>query len=222
MKLRVAGLLALFPLLAGLLLAQSESAALHGRIENTTYYSPTGAYRIAIPVLPELGGTVNDTDNVVTFEDHFTLHISIATFPQDATQRWELSTRGIKDYLTFFFTDFVIPDFQRMVPGISIESINFLPKTQGGALIAYTLLPGGSMFGDRPVIDGDVRGHVAKRGNLLFVRDGFIYVISTELAERITEGTSYHKTTEEEDQFLKDRLMDILGKMTFMKPTAAP
>lgn len=220
MKLRVLSFL--FPFLGGLLFAQPtpEPSPLNGRIEGKTYYAPTGTYRITIPVLPELGGTVNDTDNVVTFEDQFNVHISIAAFPQDATQRWELSTRGIKDYLTFFLTEFVVADFQRMIPGVTIESANFLPKTQGGALIAYTLLPGGSMFADRPGLSEFAREKSAKRGNLLFVRDGYIYVLSTELAERIIEGSSYHKTTEEEDQILKDRLFEILSRMTFMKPAA--
>jgi hypothetical protein len=213
----------LLPLLSGLLCAQPvqpPAPTLNGRVEGKTYFGPTGTYRITIPVLPELGGTVNDTENVVTFEDQFNVHISIAAFAQDATQRWELSTRGIKDYLLFFFGEFVVADFQRMIPGASIESATFLPKTQGGALLAYTLLPGGSMFADRPGLSETAREKAAKRGNLLFVRDGFIYVISTELAERIIEGSSYDKTTEQEDQILKDRLFEILSRMTFIKPAA--
>lgn len=223
MKLRVLGFLSLLPLLGGLLCAQPAPApgpALNGRVEGKTYFGPTGTYRITIPVLPQLGGTVNDTENVVTFEDQFNVHISIAAFPQDATQRWELSTRGIKDYLMFFFSEFVVADFQRMIPGASIESADFLPKTQGGALLAYTLLPGGSMFADKPGLSEGAREKTAKRGNLLFVRDGFIYVISTELAERIIEGSSYDKTPEQENQILKDRLFEILSRMTFMKPAA--
>ena len=70
---------------------------LAGKIEGKTYVSPTGQFRVQIPVLPELGGDVSDTPNVVTFQDDFNVYISIAAFQQDATQRWENSTRGAKD-----------------------------------------------------------------------------------------------------------------------------
>ena len=39
--------------------------ALAGRIENRTYIASGGLFRVPIPVLPELGGTVTDTANVV-------------------------------------------------------------------------------------------------------------------------------------------------------------
>ncbi len=85
--------------------AQGEPTAdampLLGRVDGRTYISPTGAFKVSIPVLPELGGNITDTENVVTFQDDFNTHISIAAFPQDATQRWEMSTRGLKDYLVY-------------------------------------------------------------------------------------------------------------------------
>ena len=77
--------------------APAVETPLNGKIVDGAYLSPTKAFKVAIPVLPELGGSVTDTDNVVTFEDNFNVHISIAAFPQDATQRWELSNRGPKD-----------------------------------------------------------------------------------------------------------------------------
>jgi hypothetical protein len=62
---------------------------------------------------------------------------------------------------------------------------------------------------------------VAKRGNLVFVKNGDIYVISTELAERVIEGKAYKKTTAEEDQLLRQRLEDVLSKIQFTKPAPA-
>src|SRR3954462_3133934 len=93
-----------------------------GRVEGRTYISPTGAFKVTIPVLPELGGTITDTPNVVTFQDDFTIHMSIAAFPQDATQRWELSTKGPKDYFVGFFRDYVFSDFKEALEGAKIES----------------------------------------------------------------------------------------------------
>ena len=59
-----------------------------------------------------------------------------------------------------------------------------------------------------------------QRGNVLFVRNGYTFVISTELSERVTEGSHYNKTTEQEDQILRARLVDVVKKMSFVR--AAP
>ena len=210
--------------LAGPLLAQpaaTPAPALHGRVENRVYLSPTGLFRIAVPVLPELGGSINDTANVVTFQDNFNVHVSIGVFPQDATQRWELSTRGTQEYLLYFFTNFVMSDFAQMFPGARVESGAYAPTIMGGALITYTLLPGGSMFADkRAILSADKSPPVAKRGNLVFVHAGSIFIISTELAERVTEHSAYHKTPEQEDEILRQRLADIIRRIEFTPPPA--
>jgi hypothetical protein len=89
----------------------------------------------------------------------------------------------------------------------------------GGALIAYTLLPGGSMFaGKSSILGTSENAPVAKRGNLIFVRNNVIYVITTELAERVTERSAYKKTKAEEDVILRDRLVDLAHKMEFTRP----
>jgi hypothetical protein len=192
-----------------------------GKIEGRTYVSPTGQFRVVIPVLPELGGDITDTPNAVTFQDDFNVHVSIAAFQQDATQRWELSTRGLKDYLVYFFANFVLPDFKQSFEGVQIESAKFIPGTLDGALLTYLLVPGGTMFLDRvPQVSPGARLPIAKRGNMLFVRNGYIYVISTELAERVIEGKAYDKTTEQEDELLRNRLNDIIGKLQFTRPAA--
>ena len=77
------------------------------------------------------------------------------------------------------------------------------------------------MFADRVPQLSVTKVPVAKRGNLLFVRGGHVFVISTELAERVIEGKSYSKTTAEEDELLRTRLLDILSKISFAKLPAA-
>jgi hypothetical protein len=201
--------------------AQDVPLGLAGRVEGRTYVSPTGIFRVTIPVLPELGGEITDTPNVVTFQDDFNVHVSIAAFPQDATQRWELATRGVKDYLIYFFSNFVLADFKQTFEGVQLESAKFIPGLQEGSLLTYIVIPAGTMFADRVAQLSATRIPVAKRGNLLFVRNGHIFVISTELAERVIEGTAYTKTTEEEDELLRQRLTDIVHKMQFARPPAA-
>lgn len=199
----------------------AHGQGLEGKIEGKSYVSPTGIFKVVIPVLPELGGDITDTPNVVTFQDDFNVHVSIAAFPQDATQRWELSTRGTKDYLIYFFSNFVLSDFKQTFDGVQIESAKYVPGMLDGALLTYLLVPGGTMFGHRvPQLSSD-RIPIAKRGNLLFVRNGHIFVISIELAERVIEGRSYNKTTAEEDEILRNRLTDIVNKIAFAQPPVA-
>ncbi len=200
---------------------KSQEPALSGAIESGVYSSPTNAFKIAVPVLPELGGRIRDTEHVVMFQDSFGVQISVGAFPQDATQRWELSTRGTKDYLIYFFGTFVMADFKHFCPGAHIESAGFSSDFLDGALFGYILLPGGSMFGEQLAFAPHDKPPVAKRGNLLFVRNGFVFVVSTELAERVTEGTTYNKTPDEEDKILRKRLVDIVAKMQFTKPAPA-
>lgn len=198
----------------------AQTAGLAGKMEGGTYVSPTGEFKVPALVLPELGGTISDTENVVTFHDDFNVHISIACFPQDAAQRWELETRGRRDYLMYFFTEFVLTDFARRFPGSRIESARFLPDLQDGALIAYALLPGGSFFEDRNYILANPSTPLvtAKRGTMLFVRNRHIFILSTELAERATQRSTYAQTTGKEDALLADRLVALAGRLIFPAP----
>lgn len=195
-----------------------QAPALAGAVDGNVYASPTGEFKMEVPVLPSLGGAIRDTDNVVTFRDSYGLQISVSAFAHDATQKWQLSTRGIKEYLIYYFGSYVLPDFKRFCAGTTVESAGFSSDLMEGALFAYILLPGGSMFEPKPAFGQIAAPGVAKRGNLLFVRNGFSYVISTELSERVTEGAHYHKTTEEEDQALRARLVDVVKKMQFTRP----
>ena len=56
----------------------APAQGLEGKIEGKSYVSPTGTFKVVIPVLPELGGDITDTPNVVTFQDDFNVHVSIA------------------------------------------------------------------------------------------------------------------------------------------------
>jgi hypothetical protein len=202
--------------------AADVPAELNGTVANGVYTSPTGTFKIAIPVLPELGGATHDTRNVVTFRDSFGLQISIGAFLNDATLRWQLSTRGTKDYLIYFFANFVLPDFRQFCAGTQIESAGFSQDLMEGSLFTYILLPGGSVFGEQLAFAPQGDPPVAKRGNMLFVRNSVTYVISTELSERVTEGGRFKKTPEEEDMILRKRLQNIASNMTLIAPPPAP
>ncbi len=203
---------------------EAPASALYGKIKDNVYIAPGGLYKVAIPVLPELGGQVHDTENVVNFDDSISTHVSIASFPLDAAQKWEYDTRGVRDYLAYFYANFVLPDFQTRYHGAKEETTLFVPEFMDGAILGFTLLPGGSFFdGKNNILDAPPDGPaVAKRGNLLFVRNGRIYVVSTELAERVTQRSVFHKTPEEENKILRGRLMDFTARIEFPPPPKAP
>ncbi len=197
----------------------ASAAPLTGRMEGGTYVSATGEFRVLAPVLPELGGNIEDTANIVTFHDDFGTHVSIACFEFDATQRWELETRGRRDYLLYFFTDIVMANFTTRFPGSQIESARYLPELLEGSLIAYSLLPGGSNFAPPELVPGNAAHEpvTAKRGTLLFVRHRHVYVVTTELAERVTQRSTYKQTVEQENELLSARLQALVGRMTFSR-----
>lgn len=199
------------------------AAGLNGSVNGDTYTAPGGTYSVAIPVLPEFGGQVHDTENVVTFDDNVNLHASIACFPLDLTQKWELETRGARDYLATFYAEFVLKDFQTRFPGTTAEATLFVPELNDGALFGFVLLPGGSAFAIRDTVEGGAPAETpaAKRGNLLFVKAGHLYVLSVELAERVTQHSIFHKTPKEEDEILRERLLKLAGNLRFAPPKTA-
>ncbi|MFT3781457.1 MAG: hypothetical protein QM790_05515 [Nibricoccus sp.] len=192
-----------------------------GRVDGDDYVSATGAYRVKMPVVAALGGSITDTENVVTFQDQISTHQSIACFEMDSTQRFEEETRGRREYLIWFFANFVQADFEQRFPGSRIESAQFLGDVQSGALLTYNLLPNGSMFGRRTMTIARNEAPVAKRGNLVFLNNGHIYVLSIELAEKVIEGRAYEKTAAEEDRLLRERLLNLLSRMTFTAAATA-
>jgi hypothetical protein len=238
MKLRIPATVGLYCLLpvSTLLVAQSEAPPspaaaqteqpvqrdLIGRLENEkTYIAPHDTFRVEVPVLPELGGTITDTENVVTFQDAFTVHASVACFAMDATLRWEDETRGRKDFLTYFFANFVLPDFEHRFPGSSVESAKFRPSLRDGTLMTFMLLPNGTMFSDRLIVGTEEKPPVAKRSNWLFVKNEHVFIVSMELAERVLEHSTWDKTPAEEDAILTRRLEDFISKISF-PPAAVP
>ena len=213
--------------LATLLVARGAGiphGALVGHTEGDIYFSANGAFSVPIPVRAEMGGMVTDNANVVTFKDDFNILYIIAAFPLDSSQRWEISIHPRQEYLQNFFAQFMLPDFRRAFAGAQVETTaTYMKNMFGGALVIYTLLPGGSMFAAKVTsIDPDRKPPVAKRGNLIFVNNDFVYVISSELAERVTEGSAYTMTQEQEDLALREKLVDMAQKIKFRAPSAAP
>ena len=201
-------------------------APLLGRILVDTYYAPSGTYKIDVPVSMQLGGAITDTESLVVFDDSYLTHLTIANFPLDATQKWDLSISTPKEYLIGFFEKFVMRNYREAYKGVEVrvdERARFIPSMLGGAFIGYITIPGGTYFASRIFhLAPDAKPRVAKYGVLLFVHDGTIFIISMELAERATEGSAYHLTSEQEDSTLRGRLLDIASKIQFLSKPRSP
>ncbi len=198
---------------------------LYGTLKRDSYIAPGGIYTVRVPVLPELGGEITDTENVVTFDDSVSTHISLASFPLDMSQRWDLTEKGLREYLSSFYVTYVLADFQARYPGSTAEATLFTPELMDGSLLGFALLPGGSAFANQLAVPGGPAAEpapVAKRGNLLFVRGERIYVLSIELAERVTQRKFFNKTPEEENAILRERLIQFVGRIHFPTPKPAP
>ena len=192
-----------------------------GAIDGNDYIHPSGAFRIRIPIYQELGGEINDTENVVTFQDAFGEHYSIGVFPMNNDFRVEEAKRGHKDFLDWFFQTFIESDFRRTIPGTNHEpNARYNASTQGGALFTILNIPNGSVYMERVFVFPPRTPVIAKRGNLVFIREGFVYVLSTELSERVFEYGTWNKTDAEEEEILRQRVYDLLSRMVFMKPGA--
>jgi hypothetical protein len=222
MKLRLPPLLILLSLFVAPLFAQDEVPLIGQIDDNNNYISPGGFYRIQIPVLAELGGTIQDTAVTATFRDPYGVHVSIGCLSLDPDMRPELEKRGKKDFLSWLFAQHVQPEYQKAFPGTKAESAKYLATVHDGAVLVMNLIPGGSAFRDRVIINEGEPAPVAKRGSLLFIKDDRIVIITTELYERVLKRDTFNKTPEEEDAILRKRLMELLAKMSFPNSKPAP
>jgi hypothetical protein len=206
---------------ASLFAQEEEGPALLGTVdeETNTYTAPGGHYRVAIPVLPELGGTIEDSPIVTDFRDAYGTHILIANVPLDAAMRAELEKSDRKEFLTRFYAQQGLADYQRTYPGSKLEAARYLPKLNDGTLFATVLVPGGSIFRELLFLKEGETEPVSKRGSLLFIHNNRVFMITVDLYERMLKRDTFKKTPEEEDAILRDRLIDFLRKMNF--PTLA-
>lgn len=212
-------------LLAGCLAATALSAqelpasGLYGELRNNYYTAHEGRFRVLVPVLAELGGKIFDTESVVTFTDDVSTHVSVACFPLDMSNKWELETRGPRDFLAWFYAEHVLANFAQRFPGTVTERSVFTGDLRGGALFVFTLLPGGSAFqGRASVVETPDTAPVAKRGTLLFVERNAIFILSAELAERVTQRSAFQKTADEENEILRTRLIELSHRLQIPAP----
>jgi hypothetical protein len=194
-----------------------QPGSLRGRIENGRYYAPTDSFDIALPMLVGDRPLVLDNPNIVVFRDDVRTMLTIAAIRMEAIDKWELETTSPREFLIKFFRESVLVDYREAFPGTTVESARLLNNLEGGALLVATLHPNGSAFETDPIVRNDpsTPPPVAKRGNLIFARGDFVYVISSELADRVTESSTYSTDTETEDRILHDRLIEVHSKIHF-------
>lgn len=201
-----------------------RSPLLLGHIADGRYYAPGNAYSVALPVLHGDQTDIRDNGEIVVFKDRVSTLLTIAAFEMPRIAQWEYETSTPREYLIDFFRGNILRDYRREFPDSTIEDARFIPEIFEGALVGFTLLPGGSAFSPPEPPAPIAPPPVAKRGHLVFVRDHRIFVIAIELAERVTRANGTVLSTADEDRELFDRLVSVLGAMRFgpEAPTGTP
>jgi hypothetical protein len=181
-------------------------------------------FSIPVPVLQELGGKIVDTDLYATFEDDYTTHITVGVVQMDATLRWELGTMEKKDFLVRAFGSLVLPQLKAACPMTRDDSVRLLPKFKDGALLVCTLHPGITHFSSRIALFGgaDDNAPTARRGTLMFTQGDYMVIISSELGERATERSAYTRTDAQEQELLKERLVNLAKGLKLNVPVSQP
>ena len=205
--------------------ATPETTKLSGQVQDGIYRAPSGAYAVPMPVLHGDAAVIMDTDTVVVFKDKRSVLLTIAAFPMPAIAQWEFEAQGPRDYLIAFFRDNILRDYTSAFPESRVENVKFIPDYNGGTLLIYTLMPGGSAFDHDPaaVAQEGYAPAVAKRGHLVFVKDKLVFVLAIELAERVTKQSQYSLSSIEEDRILLDRLVTVITALQIpASPAATP
>jgi len=199
-----------------------QPGSLKGRIENGRYYAPSNSFDIPLPMLVGDRPLVLDNPNIVVFRDDVRTMLTIAAIHMEPIDKWELDTTSAREFLIKFFRESVLADYREAFPGTSVESARLLNDVEGGSLLVHTLHPNGSAFEIDPIVRNDpaTPPPIAKRGNLIFAHGDFVYVISSELADRVTESSTYTTDTETEDRILHDRLLEVHSKIHFAGDSA--
>jgi hypothetical protein len=194
-----------------------QAGTLRGRVENGRYYAPTDAFNITIPTLVGERPLIVDNPNVVVFRDDIRTMLTVVAVPMEPIDTWEFETTSPREFLIAFFRENVLADFQSTFPGTSVEGAIMLNEFEGGALLVSTLHPNGSAFEVDPIVRNDPTSAppVAKRGSLLFRHGDHVFVLSTELADRVTEMSTYITDTATEDRILRERLVEAVTQMRF-------
>jgi hypothetical protein len=204
--------------------APAPARKLFGRVEGERYHAPGDVYSVAVPVFHGTDAVIMDTPEIVVFKDKVSTLLTIAAFKMPDIAKLQFEGMEPREYLIAFFRDNILRDYRHEFPESTIESARFLPDIFAGAMVSFTLMPGGSAFAPPGPANPAAKPPVAKRGHLVFVRNGTIYVVAIELAERVTQPATYKLTTQEEDRLLFDRLVTVLGALRYgpdVKPTAS-
>ena len=175
-----------------------------------------------------LGGVITDTESLVVFDDAYLTHLTIANYPLDATQKWDLSISTPKEYLIDFFGKFVLKNYRDVYKDVPVrvdEQARFIPSMFGGAFIGYITIPGGTYFASRiyHLAPDFAKPRIAKYGVLLF---GSTTEPSSSSAwnwpNARPRAARYQLTSDQEDTTLRARLLDIASKIQFLGRPRSP
>lgn len=200
---------------AAILLFLGGCATTRGQISDGRYFSPLGNFSVPIPGGIGLrvqdegatdGGGVAFHDDFGNLKSIFYLQLSPETL---RTQNDPIKQRAI---LVSFLDDFAMPNlFKPVSPGANILHREHLSVGDYNAYFAIVEIPGGStMF--------DVRankGFDTKRGLLIFVKGGFMYMLSSGENPSVLELGQPAKPLDKLVEYEKESLLSFRSRIIF-------
>ena len=177
---------------------------LQGKIEDTIYISAKGKFKVPIPVNKQWGGMIQDTPQAVSFTDDFGRLYRIEC---SNSETYKLQAIEKKSYLQEFLNGFYLPQTVfHYRPSARIIEEYYIVDLLDGAYFCIVNIPEGSIT----VSSSDRKNytqHEARRGLLLFIIKNRIYIVSSDVGEKLSK--------EDETRQIKKQLIDFTKTIIF-------
>ena len=183
--------------------------------DESLYVSPVGNFTVAIPVDPESGGRMQDEPGTVGFSDDFGKLFRIDYFQQIDPQAEDqkIAEFGAETYLKSLLDSYVSQAILEPLSGSSILSESYLEDLQDGAYFMVVDMPKGATISVSK--NGAPSERLdAYRGIIVFIQNGFSYVIS---CQRVIMEDEAPNGIEEEAADLQEQLENFIDTMEFME-----
>ncbi|QLE54476.1 hypothetical protein [Nostoc sp. TCL26-01] len=176
------------------------------------YESPLGNFTVPIPVDAEQGGKIQSQEGVVGFSDDFGTLLRIDYYSLPPEQLEELDSGEKQAYLRDIVVEKYVP--QAILNNLPEAQIKHTEYQENGTLDYYFVLvdmPQGSTFSQQDN-NGTLTKLDAYRGLISFIKDDFLYVISSQRSFLDDETPG---SIEEEVANIKESLLEFVETIEF-------
>ncbi|MBD2347144.1 tellurite resistance TerB family protein [Anabaena subtropica] len=176
------------------------------------YESPLGNFTVPIPVDAQQGGKIQTQEGVVGFSDDFGTLLRIDYYPIPPEQLEELDSTEKQEYLRSIMVERYVP--QAILYNLSDAEIKHTEYQENATLGYYYALvdmPNGSTISQHEN-NGNITRLNAYRGLISFIKDDFLYIISSQ---RSFFNGDTPDSIEEEAENIKESILEFVETIEF-------